>query len=104
MKTTLKTYFISGIWTDLEGNATHYCVHQYTSAGVSKMKKLTREQLFGVLTRVGTAVFVFTWEYKKGCFTQGQEVKLVQGVTINTVPPKDEHRDLKHLINLAWFE
>lgn len=99
-----KTYFISGIWTDSEGNPTDYCIHQYSDLGVSRMKKISKERLIGLLTRFGIYAYVFIWDYNKGRFVQGQQVDLVQGISINTVPPIDDHKGLKHLIRLNWFE
>lgn len=102
-KSPFKTYYVSGVWINAEGSVSDYCIHQYSDLGISGMKKVTKEQLFGLLTKHGIVVYVLNWNYNKGCFVHGQEVKLIQGVTINTVPPAEEHQELKHLIRLDWF-
>ena len=96
-------YFISGAWMDDKGNPSHYCVHQLLEAGITKGKKLSREQVIGILTRYGKTVYLLQWDYEKGKFAQGLQVQLVQGVSINTVPISDDHLELKHIINYDWL-
>jgi len=99
-------YLISGVWMDYKGQVSHYAVHQHLNPGVSGAVKYSREETINLVETSVKPFHVWGWDYKTGRFLKGEKIIIYEGRNgklLWTAKMEDKKKDLKHLINLDWF-
>ncbi|UMY64665.1 MULTISPECIES: hypothetical protein [unclassified Flavobacterium] len=97
--------FISGIWTE-SNRVTHYAIHKFLDPGVTAPAKLTLEQVVEVIEKYKRRIFTWEWSYEAGRFLEGKEVffkRNERGCYLYTAPYEARTKNLRHLLNLSWY-
>lgn len=100
-------YLISGIWYDPKGEVSHYAVHKFLNPGVGGCRKLEKSTVIDLVEMSGKPFYIMGWDYNTGKFRQGQQIILVNNQTgkyLWTITKEQRTKNLKHLINVSWFE
>lgn len=100
-------YRISGIWRNTSGEIVNYAVHLVLEGGISKASRKTKTQIITMLEINRATIKTWVWNYSLSHFEVGEAVIVVNGEDgkfLQCDPCNDKTLDLKHLINLGWFE
>ena len=105
-KKEVDTYFISGVWVSM-GKVAYYAVHEFLNPGVGSAKRFSKAEAIFLVEKPEIKVYVWGWDYKSSRFLVGKQIQVIGGYSgkyLATIPQDDKTKDLKHLINLSWFD
>ncbi|PZU88621.1 MAG: hypothetical protein DI529_05330 [Chryseobacterium sp.] len=100
---------ISGIWTDNDGEITHYAVHTRTKNKeggftIGHAKKMTKNEAVNLLLENGNTAKTYLWNYTTARWNGGADVHVVKGrpLFLRTNADSTERDNLLHLIDYGW--
>lgn len=95
----MANYKISGVWTDIQNNITHYAFHEVNSGIISKAAKKSKADAISIVSNIHNHVVTWIWDYKNYGWKDGAKVEVVANSYLRSYHDGILVDNLRHLIN-----